>query len=68
MHNRKTLSLTKLVKISQVDKKLQDSNKFNLIQRLLFDDPSIDSDKNTEIPNAAVNYVLTTERFDERLF
>ena len=68
MQNRKTLSLTKLVKISQVDKKLQDSNKFNLIQRLLFDDPSIDSDKNTEIPNAAVNYVLTTERFDERLF
>ena len=68
MHNRKTLSLTKLVKISQVDNKLQDSNKFNLIQRLLFDDPSIDSDTNTEIPNAAVNYVLTTERFDERLF
>ena len=68
MHNRKTLSLTKLVKISQVDNKLQDSNKFNLIQRLLFDDPSIDSDKNTEVPNAAVNYVLTTKRFDERFF
>ena len=68
MQNRKTLSLTKLVKISQVDKKLQDSNKFNLIQRLLFDDSSIDSDTNTEIPNAAVNYVLTTKRFDERLF
>ena len=68
MHNRKTLSLTKLVKISQVDNKLQDSNKFNLIQRLLFDDPSIDSDTNTEVPNAAVNYVLTTKRFDERFF
>ena len=68
MHNRKTLSLTKLVKISQVDNKLQDSNKFNLIQRLLFDDHSIDSDTNTEVPNAAVNYVLTTKRFDERFF
>ena len=54
--------------ISQIDNKLLDSNESNLIQHLLFGDPSKDRETNTEILNATVNYVLTTKRFDERLF
>ena len=59
---------TLLDKISQIDNKLLDSNESNLIQHLLFSDPSKDTETNTEILNATVNYVLTTKRFDERLF
>ena len=53
--------------ISQIDNKLLDSNESNLTQHL-FGDPSKDGGTNTEILNATVNYVLTTKRFDERLF
>ena len=59
---------TLLNTISQTDNKLLDSKEFNLIRHLLFADPSRDTKTSTEILNAAVNYVLTTERFDERLF
>ena len=59
---------TLLNTISQIDNKLLDSNESNLIQHLLFGDPSKDTETNTEILNAAVNYVLTTKRFDELLF
>ena len=59
---------TLLDKISQIDNKLLDSNESNLIQHLLFSDPSKNTETNTEILNATVNYVLTTKRFDERLF
>ena len=59
---------TLLNTISQTDNKLLDSNESNLIQYLLSGDPSRDTEPNTEIPNATVNYVLTTKRFDERLF
>ena len=52
--------------ISQVVNKLVDSNESNLIQHLLFGDPSIDTKTNTEILNATVNNFLTTKRFDER--
>ena len=45
-----------------------DSNESDLIQDLLSGDPSKDRETNTEILNATVNYVLTTKRFDERLF
>ena len=50
------------------DNELLDSNESNLIQYLLFGDPSRDADTNTEILNATINYVLTTERSDKRLF
>ena len=50
------------------DNELLDSNESNLIQHLLFGDPSSDADTNTEILNATINYVLTTERSDKRLF
>ena len=59
---------TLLNTISQIDNKLLDSNESNLIQHLLFGDPFKDTETNTEILNATVNYVLTTKRFDERLF
>ena len=59
---------TLLNTISQIDNKLLDSNESNLIKHLLFGDPSKDAETNTEILNATVNYVLTTKRFDERLF
>ena len=45
-----------------------DCNESDLIQDLLSGDPSKDRETNTEILNATVNYVLTTKRFDERLF
>ena len=54
--------------LSQIDNKLLDSNESYSIQHLLFGDPSRDTDTNTEILNATVNYVLTTKRFNERLF
>ena len=59
---------TLLNTISQTDNKLLNSNESNLIQHLLFGDPSKDTETNTEILNATVNYFLTTKRFDERLF
>ena len=59
---------TLLNTISQIDNELLDSNKSNLMQHLLFGDPSKDRETNTEILNATVNYVLTTKRFDEQLF
>ena len=59
---------TLLNTIGQIDNKLLDSIESNLIQHLLFGDPSKDTETNTEIVNATVNYVLTTKRFDERLF
>ena len=40
-----------------------DSNESNLIQHLLFGNPSKDRETNTEILNATVNYVLTNKRF-----
>ena len=59
---------TLLNTVSQIDNKLLDSNESNLIQHLLFGDPSGDTETNTKILNATVNYVFTTKRFDERLF
>ena len=59
---------TLLNTISQIDNKLLDSDESNLIQHLLFGDPSKDTETNTEILNATVNYVLTAKRYDERLF
>ena len=59
---------TLLNTISQIDNKLLDSYESNLLQHLLFGDPSKDTETNTEILNATVNYVLTTRRFDEQLF
>ena len=58
---------TLLNTISQIVNKLLDSNESNLIQNLLFDDPSKDTEANTEILNATVNYVLMTKKLDERL-
>ena len=59
---------TLLNTISQIDNKLLHSNESNLIQHLLFGDPSRETKTNTEILNATVNYVLSTKRFDEQLF
>ena len=59
---------TLLNTVSEIDNKLLDSNESNLIQHLLFGDPSRDTETNTKILNATVNYVFTTKRFDERLF
>ena len=56
---------TPLNTVSQTDDKLLDSNEFNLVQHLVFGDPSKDTETNTEIINATVNFVLTTKRFDE---
>ena len=58
---------TLLNTISQINNKLLDSNESNLIQHLLFGDPSKDTEANTEILNATVNYVLMSKKFDERL-
>ena len=58
---------TLLNTISQIDNKLLDRNESNLIH-LLFGDLSGDTDTNTKILNATVNYALTTKRSDEPLF
>ena len=39
----------------------------NVTSSFGMNDPSRDSDANTEILNATINYVLTTKRFDEWL-
>ena len=54
--------------ISQIDDKLLDSNESNLIQHILFGNPSKDTDTDIEILNATVHYILMTKSFDERLF
>ena len=59
---------TLLNTISQIDNKFRDSSESDLIQHLLFGDPSKDTETNAEILNATVNYVSMTKRFDERLF
>ena len=48
---------TLLNTISQTDNKLLDSNESNLIQYLLFGDPSRDTETNTEIPNAIPYFI-----------
>ena len=59
--------LTLLNLISQIDHKLLDSSE-SYLMHLLSGDPSRDTKSNTEIPNATIDYVLTTNRFHERLF
>ena len=54
--------------ISQTDNIVLYSKESNLIQHLLFGDPSRDTDRNTETLNATINYILTTKRFDESFF
>ena len=44
------------------------NTEFVLTQTLLFDNLSFDSNKNLEILNATIDYILSTKRFDEALF
>ena len=59
---------TLLSTIKNIDCKLLDVTETVLIKTLLFGNCSADAETNTHIPNATIEYILTTKRFDESLF
>ena len=48
--------------------KFLESNDFYLTQTLLFGSTSFDSETNTLVLNATIDYILSTERFEQPLF
>ena len=62
--DRRTLLST----IESIDNNLPDLCEPVLIWTLLFDSNSFDTDANTNVLNATIEYVLSTKRFDEPLF
>ena len=53
--------------LNNINSKILESNDFHLTQTLLFGSTSFDSEINTLVPNASINYILSTERFEEPL-
>ena len=62
----KVTSATKL--FFNIDSKILESNDSYLTQTLLFGSTSFDSETNTLVLNATIDYILSTERFEEPLF
>ena len=54
--------------IEIIDNNLLDLCEPVLIRTLLFGSNSFDTDANTNVLNATIEYVLSTKRFDEPLF
>ena len=59
---------TLLSTLNNIDSKILESNDSYLTQTLLFGSTSFDSETNTLVLNATINYILSTERFEEPLF
>ena len=59
---------TLLSTLSSIDCNLLNSTDFVLTQTVLFDTLSFNSNKNLEILNATIDYILSTKRFDQALF
>ena len=59
---------TLLSTLNNIDPKILESNDFYLTQTLLFGSTSVDSETNTLVLNATIDYTLSTERFEEPLF
>ena len=58
---------TLLSTLNNIDCKLLELTKSSLSQTLLYGNTSFDKGKNTRIFNATVEYILSTERFEEPL-
>ena len=61
-------SHTLLSTLNNIDSKLLEPNDSYLTQTLLFGSTSFDSETNTFVLNATIDYILSTERFEEHLF
>ena len=59
---------TLLSTIENIDNNLLDLCEPVLIRTLLFGSNSFDTDANTNVLNATIEYILSTKRFDEPLF
>ena len=57
-----------LITLNNIDSKVLESNDSYLTETLLFGSTSFDSEKNTLVLNAAIDYILSIERFEESLF
>ena len=64
VNERRTL----LSHIGNINYKLLENTDTVLTQTLLFGNTSFDKTHNTKIPNATINFILLTKRFDEPLF
>ena len=53
--------------LNKIDCKLIKMNESSLIEKLLFGNSLFDLKKNSLIPNASIDYILSTERFEEIL-
>ena len=54
--------------LTDIDQTLLENRDTTLANILLLDDLSFDRASNTQILNATIKYILSTERFEERLF
>ena len=59
---------TLLSTLNNIDSKILESNDSYLTQTLLFGSTSFDSETNTLVLNATIDYILSTERFEQPLF
>ena len=59
---------TLLSTVENIDNNLLDLCEPVLIRTLLFGSNSFDTDANTNVLNATIEYILSTKRFDEPLF
>ena len=59
---------TLLRTLNNIDCKILESNDSYLTQTLLFGSTSFDSETNMLVLNATIDYILSTERFEEPLF
>ena len=64
-HDKRHIPLSTL---NNIDSKLLESNDYYLIQTLLFGSTSFDLETNTVALNATIDYILSTERFEEPPF
>ena len=54
--------------IENIDNNLLDLSELVLIKTLLFGSNSFDTNANTNVFNATIEYVISTEKFEEPLF
>ena len=59
--------ITLLNTLNKTDGKLIETNESSLIETLLFGNSLFDLKKNSFILNASIDYILSTERFEEAL-
>ena len=67
-HKKYVKRHTLLSTLNNIDAKILEPNDSYLTQTLLFGSTSFDSETNTFVLNATVDYILSTERFEEPLF